>query len=76
MINHGKNPYKINKGEKIAQMVVMPVIRVAIQETNDLKDTSRGGGGFGSTGLKKDKKECIHSLGLCVGSCMMEVKGV
>lgn len=75
LINHGKNPYKINKGEKIAQMVVMPVIRVAIQETNDLKDTSRGGGGFGSTGLKKEKKECIHSLGLYVGSCMMEVKG-
>lgn len=69
MINHGKMAYKINKGEKIAQMVIMPVIRVAVQEVNDLKDTSRGVGGFGSTGLKKDKKECIHSLGLCIGAC-------
>lgn len=72
MINHGKTAYKINKGEKIAQMVIMPVIRVAIQEvTNDLKNTSRGSGGFGSTGLKKDKKECIHSLGLCIGACQL-----
>lgn len=51
LINHGERLYKINKGEKIAQMVIMPVIRVEIEQVNELQETSRGLGGFGSTGL-------------------------
>ena len=51
LINHGERLYKINKGEKIAQMVIMPVIRVQVEEVNELQETSRGLGGFGSTGL-------------------------
>lgn len=51
LINHGERVYKVNKGEKIAQLVVMPVIRVEIEEVNELIETSRGLGGFGSTGL-------------------------
>ena len=52
LINHGERLYKVNKGEKIAQMVIIPVIRVEVEEVNELQETSRGLGGFGSTGLK------------------------
>lgn len=52
LINHGKNEYKVNKGEKIAQMVIQPVIRVEVEQVEELSDSSRGEGGFGSTGLK------------------------
>jgi dUTP pyrophosphatase len=52
LINHGKDIFKIEKGMKIAQMVIMPVIRVTITEVNEISETKRGEGGFGSTGLK------------------------
>lgn len=52
LINHGERLYKVNKGEKIAQMVIMPVIRVQVEQVNELQETPRGLGGFGSTGLK------------------------
>jgi dUTP pyrophosphatase len=51
MINLGREAYAIKTGMKIAQMLVQPVQEVAIRETDDLDDTSRGEGGFGSTGL-------------------------
>ncbi|MEA5617234.1 dUTP diphosphatase [Cronbergia sp. UHCC 0137] len=51
LINHGKKPFKISKGMKIAQMVIAPVIRVEIEEVDSLTDTSRGTDGFGSTGI-------------------------
>ena len=51
MINHGKENFTINEGMKIAQMVIKPTYEVNITEVNDLSDTSRGEGGFGSTGL-------------------------
>lgn len=51
LINHGKEPYRVKNGEKIAQMVIMPVIRVELEEVYEIQDTSRGEGGFGSTGL-------------------------
>jgi len=51
MINLGKEPFIVNKGMKIAQMLIQPVLSVEIEETEDLDDTSRGDGGFGSTGL-------------------------
>ncbi len=55
LINHGKEPFKISKGMKIAQMVIAPVIRVEIEEVDSLSDTSRGIGGFGSTGITANK---------------------
>ncbi|MCK4337317.1 MAG: dUTP diphosphatase [Candidatus Aminicenantes bacterium] len=51
MINLGEEPFVINKGKKIAQMLIQPVLSVEIEETGDLGDTTRGDGGFGSTGL-------------------------
>ena len=48
--NLGKEPYVIKKGMKIAQMLIQPVETVAIVEAEELNETSRGEGGFGSTG--------------------------
>ncbi|ACK69186.1 deoxyuridine 5'-triphosphate nucleotidohydrolase Dut [Gloeothece citriformis PCC 7424] len=54
LINHGKNSFKVTRGMKIAQMVIAPVIRVEVEEVDHLSDTTRGSGGFGSTGLTSD----------------------
>jgi dUTP pyrophosphatase len=51
LINHGKNTFTVTKEMKIAQMVITPVIRVEVEEVDSLSDTSRGTGGFGSTGM-------------------------
>ena len=50
-INLGKEPFEVKKGMRIAQMVICPVIRVEIEETDTLSDTARNAGGFGSTGV-------------------------
>lgn len=50
LINHGTKPFKIEKGMKIAQMVIKPVITVDIVIDESLDATARGTGGFGSTG--------------------------
>jgi len=57
LVNHGKNAFHIEKGMRIAQMVVQPVLRAEIAETDRLSETSRGSGGFGSTGLKQKKED-------------------
>jgi dUTP pyrophosphatase len=51
MINLGSAPFAVRKGMKIAQILVQPVAAVSVVETDSLDDTSRGQGGFGSTGL-------------------------
>ena len=48
--NHNDTDFVINNGDRIAQMVFAPVIKVDFEETNDLPKTIRGEGGFGSTG--------------------------
>ena len=48
--NHGNEDFIINNGDRIAQMVLSPVIKMKLEETNDLPETIRGEGGFGSTG--------------------------
>lgn len=50
LINHGDQPVDIQRGERIAQLVVAPVCRVEWEATEALDDTSRGSGGFGHTG--------------------------
>ena len=52
LINLGKDSFKVEKGLRIAQMVVSPVVQAQLTEVNDLSDTVRGKGGFGSTGTK------------------------
>ena len=53
LANLSDQDYKIEKGQKIAQMLVQKVERAEIEETKNLNETSRGAGGFGSTGLFK-----------------------
>lgn len=50
MINLSDRPFAVDRGMKIAQMLVQPITMVRVVETEDLDDTSRGEGGFGSTG--------------------------
>ncbi|MEE8605787.1 MAG: dUTP diphosphatase [Candidatus Aminicenantaceae bacterium] len=50
MINLSDKPFAIDKGMKIAQMLVQPITMVCVVEAEDLDNTSRGEGGFGSTG--------------------------
>ena len=52
MINNGSLPYSIEPGERIAQLLFMPVFHAEIIKTEALKETLRGSGGFGSTGTK------------------------
>lgn len=51
-VNLGNEPFVIEHGDRIAQMVIAPVIQARIEETDNLPDTQRGAGGFGSTGVK------------------------
>jgi dUTP pyrophosphatase len=51
LINHGMHSFRVTKGMKIAQMVITPVIHVEVEEVDELSNTSRGVGGFGSTGI-------------------------
>ena len=48
--NHGNNDFTINNGDRIAQMILGPIVKMDLEETNDLPQTIRGEGGFGSTG--------------------------
>lgn len=50
IINHGEEPYTFSPGERIAQMVIVPVPTVELIEVEQVADTERGEGGFGSTG--------------------------
>ena len=50
LINLGGSSFTIEPGMRIAQMVIAPVARVVVEEVEDLDQTDRGGGGFGSTG--------------------------
>jgi dUTP pyrophosphatase len=50
LFNHGSNDFLINNKDRIAQMVLTPVVKMNLEETDDLPNTVRGEGGFGSTG--------------------------
>lgn len=50
LLNHGKETQTVAHGERIAQMLITPVLTPPYQEVEELTDTSRGVGGFGSTG--------------------------
>ena len=52
LVNLGKENFKIEKGIRIAQMVLCPVVRATLKEVDILEETERGEGGFGSTGVK------------------------
>lgn len=50
LFNHGNNDFLINNKDRIAQMILIPVCKMSLEETNNLPETVRGDCGFGSTG--------------------------
>ena len=51
LVNHGAEPFRIARGDRIAQLVVAPVTRARFEQVNALPQTERGPGGVGSTGI-------------------------
>jgi dUTP pyrophosphatase len=51
LINHGDAPFPVQRGDRVAQLVVAPVLRAVWRACEALPDTARGDGGFGSTGV-------------------------
>ena len=56
LVNLGNQAFLIERGERIAQMVVAPVSRVSLQEVANARATARGAGGFGSTGMRGESR--------------------
>ena len=52
LINLGDDDFRIERGMRIAQAVISPVVQVKIEERSEVGETERGAGGFGSTGHK------------------------
>lgn len=52
LINLKHAPFVINRGDRIAQLVIAPVVQARFEEHNELSETSRGAGGWGSTGVR------------------------
>lgn len=50
--NHGRDPFEVNPGDRVAQLVIMPMITPAFRDVDELSATDRGHKGFGSTGVK------------------------
>ena len=50
LFNHSKKEFLVNNNDRVAQMVLMPVLKIDFEEVDELPDTIRGSGGFGSTG--------------------------
>ena len=50
LFNHGKKDFLINNKDRVAQMILTPVVKMELEETDNLPDSLRGKGGFGSTG--------------------------
>ena len=50
LFNHGKEEFTVNNNDRIAQMILMPVLKAEFEEVEELPKTIRGSGGFGSTG--------------------------
>jgi dUTP pyrophosphatase len=52
LINHGASTFAIRRGDRIAQLVVAPIARASLLEVDELDETERGEGGFGSSGMR------------------------
>jgi dUTP pyrophosphatase len=50
LYNHGNKSFEVKNNDRVAQMVLMPILKINLEEAEDLPDTVRGSGGFGSTG--------------------------
>jgi dUTP pyrophosphatase len=56
IINHGSEPFEIVRGDRIAQMIVAPVVQARLVEVDELSSSDRGAGGFGSTGVSHSQR--------------------
>lgn len=61
LINLGQEPQTIERGERIAQLVIAPIVRAMLEQVDSLEDTPRGAGGFGHTGLRERRKNVESS---------------
>ncbi len=52
LINHGKEPFTVQRGDRIAQMIIAPFVQARFEIAESLSETDRGAGGFGSSGKK------------------------
>ncbi|OIO75186.1 MAG: deoxyuridine 5'-triphosphate nucleotidohydrolase [Zetaproteobacteria bacterium CG1_02_53_45] len=52
LINHGKQPFTVSRGDRIAQMIIAPFVQADFHAVAELSETGRGTGGFGSSGQK------------------------
>jgi len=50
LFNHGKENFIVNNKDRVAQMILAPIVKIEFEEVDELPDTIRGSGGFGSTG--------------------------
>ena len=57
LMNTTNQYYYIDKGDKIAQLLIQPIIQAEVEEVKELSETSRGSGGFGSTGMRKPEEK-------------------
>jgi len=64
ILNTTTSPYEVKKGQKIAQILIQPIEHAEVIETQELEDSSRGDGGFGSTGLTQGKVTCEETGGV------------
>ena len=55
LINHGRAPFTIRRGDRIAQLILAPIARAVFAVQAELEQTARGSGGFGHTGLQEKK---------------------
>ena len=53
VLNTSNEDYPVKKGQKVAQLLIQPIMTAEVEEVNELSSTARGEGGFGSTGLTK-----------------------
>ena len=56
LINHGSEPFEIERGDRIAQMIVAPIVQARLVEVEELSSSDRGAGGFGSTGVSHSQR--------------------
>lgn len=52
LINHGRQAFPVRHGDRIAQLVIVPVVHTEVEVVDELDETPRGEGGFGSTGVR------------------------
>ena len=67
--NDSEQTQVVNNGDRIAQLVIMPFVQASFEEVDDLDETARGDGGFGSTGVGVKQEMCNKSIDIKLPTC-------